>query len=127
MGHWLETRDGDVRAAALYRRHYSCYPYADGRRDNPRYRNRNLIMGPGEKLLLITEAGDALFGWRRFIDRSGQQGVNCSVFRNESPILSSSLILEAEGIAWQQAAGSRRQAAGGRRQAAGSRQQAAKK
>jgi hypothetical protein len=31
-----------------------------------------------------TGDADALFVWRKFIDDSGQQGVNCAVFRNES-------------------------------------------
>lgn len=38
----------------------------------------------------------ALFAWRKFIDKSGQQGVNCSIFRNEGPELSSELIIEAD-------------------------------
>lgn len=37
--------------------------------------------------------------WRKFRDDSGQTGVNCSVFRNEGPHLSSYLILEAEKFA----------------------------
>jgi hypothetical protein len=98
--HWLPVRDGDPRAAALYRRHYSCYQYADNRRNQHGYRNRFLIVGPGEKMLLMTVNCDALFAWRKFIDASGQTGVNCAVFRNESPILSSTLILEAEQHAW---------------------------
>jgi hypothetical protein len=98
--HWLPIKDGDPRAAALYRRHYSCYQYADNRRDRYDYRNRFLIVGPGEKMLLMTVGCDALFAWRKFIDASGQAGVNCSVFRNESTVLSSVLILEAEQHAW---------------------------
>lgn len=96
---WLPIKDGDPRAFALYRRHYSYKPYKDGRRQNTAYRNRHLICGPGEKILLLSPRCDALFIWRKFIDRSGQRGVNCACFRNESDILSSQLILEAEGIA----------------------------
>jgi hypothetical protein len=48
---------------------------------------------------LLTQKADALFVWRKFIDRSGQTGLNCAVFRNEGPLLSSKLILEAEGLA----------------------------
>lgn len=96
---WLPCKDGDQRAAALYRRHYSSYKYADRRRDDPGYRNRHLIVGPGEKLVMITAEGDALWVWRKFIDDSGQQGVNCAVFRNESQFRSSDLILEAETLA----------------------------
>lgn len=105
--HWLPIKDGDPRAAAIYRRHYSCYQYKDKRRDRYGYRNRFLIVGPGEKMLLMTLNCDALFAWRKFIDASGQVGVNCAVFRNESPILSSALILEAEQHAWQRWPGAR--------------------
>jgi len=98
--YWLPIKDGDQRAAALYRRHYSAYHYKDGRRSDPGYRNRFLIVGPGEKMVLMTVNCDALFVWRRFIDKSGQTGVNCAVFRNESPVLSSVLIEEAERHAW---------------------------
>lgn len=96
---WLAVKDGDERAAALYRRHYSCYQYADGRRDRYGYHNRYMIVGPGEKMVLLTPNCDALFVWRKFIDKSGQIGVNCAVFRNESPVLSSALILAAEELA----------------------------
>ena len=99
LGYWRVVRDGDPRASALYRRHYSCYTYRDGRRHNPSNRHRHLIMGPGQKLLLLGGDCLALFGWRKFIDRSGQEGINCAIFRNESPYLSSQLILEAETLA----------------------------
>lgn len=90
---WLECRDGDESARALFHRHYSYRPYADGRAPK-------LFVGPGSKLVLITDAADALFVWRVFKSGDGQQGINCAVFRNESPMLSSALILEAEGIAF---------------------------
>lgn len=64
-------------------------------------------MGPGEKLVLITPWEDAVFGWRKAIRADGQTGVECSLFRNESPILSSELILEAERLAWQRWPGER--------------------
>lgn len=98
--YWLPVRDGDPRAAALYRRHYSCYQYADGRRDRHDNRARFLILGPGEKMVLLTQGCDALFAWRKFFDASGQTGVNCAVFRNESAVLSSELIREAMAHAW---------------------------
>jgi hypothetical protein len=66
-----------------------------------------LFVGPGEKLVLLTEDERALFVWRKFIDASGQDGVNCAVFRNEGPRLSSDLILEAEDIAWKKWPGQR--------------------
>lgn len=91
---WIEVKDGDDRARALYHRHYSARHYKDGR--NPR-----LFVGPGEKMVLLTVGCDALFIWRRFISRDGQDGVNCAVFRNEGNGLSSKLIQEACKLAWQ--------------------------
>lgn len=98
--YWLECRDGDDFCRAIYDRHYSRYRYADGRQPK-------LFVGPGAKTVLITEAGDALWVWRKFKDASGQQGVNCAVFRNEGSILSSLLILDAEQIAWNRWPGER--------------------
>jgi len=89
---WWLTKDGDVDCLALYERHYSAYRYADGR-------GRKLFCGPGEKLILRTLAGDAFFVWRRFLDDSGQTGVNCAAFRNEGTTRSSDLIRQADAIA----------------------------
>ena len=97
---WFGVRDGDPRARALYARHYSCYHYADGRKPKK-------IVGPGEYMMLMTPGADALFVWRKFMDASGQQGVNCAVFRNESRHLSSDLVREACELAWQRWPGSR--------------------
>lgn len=97
---WLPAKDGDERAAWLYKRHYSAYVYKDNRRNVYGYRNKFLIMWPGEKMLLMTPDCKALFAWQKFIDKSGQTGVNCAIFRNEGAfegkIKSSELILEAE-------------------------------
>ena len=89
---WWLTKDGDLDCLALYERHYSCYRYADGRA-------RKQFIGPGEKVVLRTKEADALFAWRKFIDDSGQQGINCAVFRNESRYRSSTLIRQADRIA----------------------------
>lgn len=89
---WWLTKDGDAACLALYERHYSAYKYRDGRQ-------RKLFVGPGEKVVLRTKAGDAVFAWRKFIDYSGQQGINCAVFRNESRHQSSELIRQADAIA----------------------------
>lgn len=91
---WWLTKDGDLDCVELYERHYSCYRYADGRA-----RHNGLFVGPGEKVVLRTERADALFVWRVFIDDSGQSGVNCAVFRNESSHRSSHLIRQADQIA----------------------------
>jgi len=96
---WWLTKDGDRDCLALYERHYSCYHYADGRK-------RTQFVGPGEKVVLRTEAGDAMFVWRKFIDDcinqtngERQTGINCAVFRNEGTHTSSELIRQADAIA----------------------------
>ena len=88
---WIPVRDGDPRAFALFRRHYSARRYRDGRA----YR---LFAGPGQKLVLLTQRADAPFVWRLFREtgQAAPLGVNCAVFRNESATLSSALILDAE-------------------------------
>ena len=91
--YWHEAKDGDADARALFDRHYSRYRYKDGRKPK-------LFCGPGEKMVLLTEAADALFVWRKFRSADGQQGINCAIFRNESAHLSSDMILDAEEIAW---------------------------
>ena len=96
---WVELHDGDRDAFRIFRRHYSFRHYADGRRDDKSNRARFLFCGPGEKMVLLTPAADALFVWRKFIDDSGQRGVNCAVFRNEGPARASDLILQAEALA----------------------------
>lgn len=89
---WWLTKDGDKDCLAMYERHYSAYQYKDGRR-------RTQFVGPGEKVVLRTESADAVWVWRKFIDDSGQEGINCAVFRNESSHLSSTLIRQADTIA----------------------------
>ena len=62
-------------------------------------------MPPGETLVLIGRDIDAVWGWWRPHPASGlsamnnRDGLTCTIFRNESEILSSLLILEAEEIA----------------------------
>ena len=97
---WIPTRDGDPSVRAVFDRHYSRIRYADGRAPK-------LYVGPGEKMVLRTAACDAIFIWRKFISDDGQQGVNCAVFRNEGPMLSSALILAAERLAWERWPGER--------------------
>jgi hypothetical protein len=94
MPDWYVTKDGDKSCLELYGRHYSRYEYRDGRRQNQ-------FVGPGEHIVLRTGDADAMFIWRRFIDDSGQCGVNCAVFRNEAPThyLSSELVRQADTIA----------------------------
>lgn len=88
---WLRVWDGNPTAAALYDRHYS---------RNPRSRGDPRIAGPGEKIVLLTPCARALFVWRKFISKDGQQGVNCAIFRNEGAGQSSGLIRAAMAVAW---------------------------
>lgn len=91
---WLPALDGDPRALSLFQRHYSC--------TNTAPMNRQ-FMPPGEKMVLLTLECDALFGWlKNRVERyDRQEGVCCTVFRNESQHLSSDLVREADEIAWE--------------------------
>ncbi len=89
-GHWISVRDGDYRALALYKRHYSYRALKNGRL-------HNTFVGPGEKMVLLSLDCKALFVWQKStVERYDKQsGIRCSVFRNEGGILSSLLIEEA--------------------------------
>lgn len=95
---WELTKDGDPLALDLFRRHYS---FKESKRVNKQF------VGPGEKMVLISHDGKAIFVWRKYISDDGQTGVNCAIFRNESRVLSSDLILEAEQVAWRRWPGQR--------------------
>jgi hypothetical protein len=90
--HWFITKDGDRTILDLYRRHYPV------QRKKGAWKIAQFV-GPGEHIVLRTDQGDAGFVWRRFIDDSEQVGINCAFFRNESPVLSSSLVCQADAIA----------------------------
>ncbi len=93
--YWRETKDGDRSCRRLLENHYSYNPRINSFGDVPK-----LFVGPGEKLVLRDYDPffdcKAVFVWRKFIDDSGQAGVNCAVFRNESDNRSSDMILDAE-------------------------------
>jgi len=89
---WLSVRDGNPHARALFDKHYSRYIYADGRKPK-------LFIGPGEKMVLMTPCGRALFAWRKFRSMDHQEGVNCAIFRNEGAGTSSELIRAAVELA----------------------------
>ena len=97
---WVPVKDGHPVLFDVFSRHYSFYEYKDNRRSAQNYPQRKLIFGPGEKLAMITPDGRAIIGFRKFIDASGQTGINCNFFRNEGAFrdefLSSRLILESE-------------------------------
>lgn len=88
-GNWVQWKDGDATGLVLHSRHYSKYFYKDKRKVNR-------FVGPGERIVLIAKDGMAMFVWRKFRSFDKQDGINCSIFRNEGKILSSTLILEAE-------------------------------
>lgn len=90
---WMELKDGDESARTIFDRHYSRYVYADGRKPK-------LFVGPGEKMVLMRADGGAIFGWRKFISKDGQEGVNCNIFRRESGEPASEMLAEAEQLAW---------------------------
>ena len=100
MGQWILTKDGNINALQIMKRHYSWHEYKDGR-------NHKRFVGPGERMVLLEKNLDALFVWRKFKSGDGQVGVNCAVFRNESKFKSSDLILEAEVLARQRWPGHR--------------------
>lgn len=89
---WIPVLDGNDSARAIFHRHYSYRPYADRRAPK-------LIVGPGQKLVLLWDDAKALFVWRKFISGDGQAGINCAVFRNEGERLSSDLVRAADAIA----------------------------
>ena len=96
---WLAVHDGNGGARMIFDRHYS-------RRNHPGRRRPLKFVGPGEKMVLVTQPFDALFIWRRSTiviaeDWRATNGVYCQTFRNESLSLSSNLILDAEGWAWE--------------------------
>jgi hypothetical protein len=96
-GYWYASYRSDPRAAALYRRHYSA-------RKNAKHGRRDFnFMGPGECMVLLTSDCLAVFAWQRSVGAprlDGQDGVCCTLFRNEGPVLSSTLIREASDLAW---------------------------
>lgn len=88
---WWVTKDGDKACLSLFKRHYTAR----------KARKIEQFVGPGESLVLRTWDELAMFVWRKFIDDAvpKQEGVNCAVFRNEGPYLSSELIRQADAIA----------------------------
>lgn len=97
MSYWMQTIDGDGFARLLADRHYS-----------RKSKGANLFVGPGEKMVLVTLNYDALFVWRLArLREDNQKGIECSLFRNESNILSSELIKEAMSWAWKRWPGQR--------------------
>lgn len=91
--HWEIVGKFHPSAAALADRHYSRRKIG-----SPQF------MPPGQTIVLLTREHDAVFGWWRPHPRSGIKSMNgldgwtCTIFRNESAVLSSHLILDAERV-----------------------------
>lgn len=89
MRHWERVTKFDPRACELADRHYSRRKPGSGQ-----------FMPPGQTIVLL--ATDAVWGWWRPHPASGLTAMNgldgwtCTIFRNESPVLSSDLVLDAE-------------------------------
>jgi hypothetical protein len=83
----------NLSACALADRHYS--------RRKP---GSSQFMPPGQTIVLLTLDELAVWGWWRPHPDSGIQSMNgrdgwtCTIFRNESPTLSSLLVLDAEEV-----------------------------
>lgn len=98
---WVDIKDGNPSGVALFRRHYSFKARKRGPQKQPHF------CGPGQKTVLLTPCGRALFVWRKFRSMNDQPGVNCAVFRNEGAGRSSDLIRAAMEIAWRRWPGER--------------------
>ena len=61
---WMAVSDGNDAARAIFDRHYS--------RRHQRHRTGAalLLLGPGEKMLLLHASGRAVFAWRKYIDHT---------------------------------------------------------
>jgi hypothetical protein len=87
---WLQVREDNPQVCALADRHYSRKTVGSPQ-----------VVGPATgKMILLTGDGSALFIWRKNKYRmDGQDGVECSIFRNEGLVLSSDLVREAVRLA----------------------------
>jgi hypothetical protein len=85
------VKDGDLLASEIANRHYS--RIWRGNITQPRF------MPPGKRLILMEPMGKWLFAWSFQLYRKDEQtGAQCTIFRNESNILSSKIILKSEEI-----------------------------
>ena len=82
----IVTKDGDPECRAMADRHYS-----------RKSKGASLFVGPGKKIVLRNPEGTWLFVWRNSEKRlDGQSGWECTIFRNESSLLSSEIIRGCE-------------------------------
>jgi hypothetical protein len=86
---FIRVRDGNNLAAAIANRHYSRIWRGNTTQDR--------FMPPGRRLILVEPSGRWLFAWNmQKFRHDGQFGAECTIFRNESELLSSDIILLAE-------------------------------
>ena len=90
---WIPVSDHNIELRKIADRHYS-----------RKTKGAKKFIGPEEYLALITPEGKAGYIWRKSkieYRKDGQEGIECTLFRNEGPeiYLSSKLILEAEKLA----------------------------
>jgi hypothetical protein len=91
LSYWNRVTKFDPLGAELADRHYS-----------RRTIGSNQFMPPGQTIVLLGKEPAAVFGWWRPDPKSGIKQMNkldgwtCTIFRNESSVLSSTLILDAE-------------------------------
>ncbi|MFD0710598.1 hypothetical protein [Paenibacillus sp. GCM10027626] len=83
-GPWLVTHKGDRSCRLLADRHYS--------RQTP---GADMFCRPGRNLVLRTAWGDAVWVTWDGIRDDGLRAWECTIFRNESPHLSSDLVVAA--------------------------------
>jgi hypothetical protein len=82
-------KDSHPIAYELFSRHYTF-------KKRKISKNMKKFAGIGETLILLSTSNNVLVVWRKEIYRKDhQEGINCAVFRNESELLSSALIIEA--------------------------------
>lgn len=92
--YWFTTSPNDAAAFALFRRHYSF------RRSRTKSTRPRITCPSKDSIVLVTQDYKALFVWMYLLfHHTDGRRVYCQVFRNESNILSSTLILEACAIA----------------------------
>ncbi len=86
----IRTTKFDVECSALADRHYSRKSIGEVQ-----------FAPPGETIILRDSQGLVVFVWRKTLWKrwDNQEGVNCTMFRNEGPRRSSEIILEAEMFA----------------------------
>lgn len=88
------VKDGDPAALELVNRHYSRQWLGN--------LNSRQFVGAGVPMVILGVHADWLFVWRFARYRADlETGVECAIFRNESPELSSRLILLCESV-WDQ-------------------------